>query len=381
MINIGIFTHNFPEDKTDRRNAGVFVNDIAQELSKKDRVTVFCPGKKGKGNKIGKVDIVNFPIINDKKLGEFKLWSPFDIARFFYFFISGLTNLSGFVKKNNININIAMWAFPSGVFAFLSKKFYKIPYVVWCLGSDIYVYAKYPVIGFAIREILKSADYVFADGIDISNQAEKISGRKCVFLPSASSAKFRKILTKRKHDKVILTFVGRMEPVKGPDILLNSLGLLGMNLDKFKINFVGAGSLLRELEEKAREKIFENNIRFYGNIDNFQKISELIQGSDWIVISSRSDSIPLVFSEAMKCGTPVIAADLYDLSYLVKKYKVGFLFKHGNPKSLATVINKLPVLRDQQKVFLRNTKLSSNFFNISKSSSKLESYLVRVAQK
>jgi len=374
-MNIGIITHNFPFSLKDRQNAGIFVNDIAQELAIKNRVTVFSPAEEGRGNRVGGVKIVNFPTIKGKKLGDFKFWNPIDAVRFFSLFIGGFLKLSGFIKKNKIDVNVVMWAFPSGVFSYFAKKIYKIPYVTWCLGSDIYVYGKLPLIKYVVRAILRSSDFVFADGIDLAKEVESISGRKCIFIPSASKAKFKRGHIKREKGVISLAFVGRMEPVKGPDIFLEALGLIKDNFSKFKIHFVGVGSLLETLKRKTKDMCLDKQVVFYGNISDFQKISDVIRMADWLVIPSRSDSIPLVFSEAMKCATPIITSNLPDLKFLIKKYKVGYLFDKGDFRGLAGIIRKLPEVNKDREIFSKNTSLAAKDFSIEKSSERVMSYL------
>lgn len=374
-MNIGIITHNFPLSLKDRQNAGIFVNDIAQELAIKNRVTVFSPAEEGRGNRVGGVKIVNFPTIKGKKLGDFKFWNPIDAVRFFSLFIGGFLKLSGFIKKNKIDVNVVMWAFPSGVFSYFAKKIYKIPYVTWCLGSDIYVYGKLPLIKYVVRAILRSSDFVFADGIDLAKEVESISGRKCIFIPSASKAKFKRGHIKREKGVISLAFVGRMESIKGPDIFLEALGLIGEDLSKFKAYFIGDGSLLETLKKKVKDMHLDKQIVFYGNIDDFQRISDVTRVTDWLVIPSRSDSIPLVFSEAMKCATPVVTSDLPDLKYLIEKYKVGYLFNKGDFRSLASIMRRLPDSDKERNMFSKNTKLAAINFSIEKSSERLMSYL------
>lgn len=377
MKNIGIITHNYPANSADRQNAGVFVYDLATELSKKNKVSVYFPGASSKGNHQGKVKTQTFKVIGGKKLGDFKIWNPLDSIRLFQFFISGFSNLSHFLHNKKINVNIVMWAFPSGIFAYYAKKRFGIPYVVWCLGSDIYIYGQKPIFKQIVRAVLRNADFVFADGIDLAQKTETLFGGRCTFVPSASNVASKVSKVQKMSGVTTLTFVGRLEKVKGVDVLINSLAKV-KNLDKFKINIIGGGSLQKELEDKIASENLENHVTFYGNISDFQKISGIVRSSDWLIIPSRSDSIPLVFSEAMKCGTPIIASALPDLSYLVKTYNVGYLFNPGSFRQLAGIIVKLPKLKSEQKKFAANTRKAANDFSIEKSAQKIVSYIKNI---
>ncbi|KKQ91831.1 MAG: Glycosyl transferase group 1 [Candidatus Woesebacteria bacterium GW2011_GWB1_39_10] len=378
MKNIGIITHNFPTSLKDRQNAGIFVNDIAQELAESEKVFVLTPIENNRADKIGKVKITNFVVTKGNKLGSLRFWNPIDILKFTAFFIGGMYYLPLFIKKNKISINIVMWAFPSGVFAYIAKKIFGIPYVVWCLGSDIYVYSKKPILKQIIERVLSNADFVFADGIDLAEKTTELSGKKCIFIPSATKASFKINMVKEKINKIVLTFVGRMESVKGPDILLEALFLVRNDLSKYKINFIGGGSLQVMLRQKAEKYGLGKQINFYGNVNDFQKISNVIAGSDWLVIPSRSDSIPLVFSEAMKVGTPIIASNLPDLKYLVNKYKVGVTFEKENFRQLANLIVQLPNQKKKRNRFSKNTIVAAGDFNINESARKIMDFINKI---
>lgn len=378
MKNIGIITHNFPYNSKDRQNAGIFVNDIAQEIAINNKVSIFCPAGGKRKNKLAKVNMVNFYTMSGNKLGDLKIWRPMDLVRFVTFFIGGFLLLPKFIKENNIEVNIVMWSFPSGVFALIAKKIYGIPYVTWCLGSDIYIYAKKPILKNIIKLVLRNSDFIFADGIDLSREVEKLTGKKCVFVPSASKANYKNNVIQKTKKITNLAFVGRLEPVKGPDIFLQALIGIKENISKFKIDIVGDGSLMQELKKKATDYGISNKIIFHGNINDFQKISNIVKKADWLVIPSRSDSIPLVFSESMKCGTPIIVSNLPDLKYLVNKYKVGISFRKNDIVNLSSIIMKLPKYDSKRIIFSKNTKIAAKDFSVGKSANKIISYIKKI---
>lgn len=371
-MRIAIFTHNYPEDSLDRQNAGIFVHDLARELAKQGNgISVVCPGGKKILTEIEKISVYRFTWNEDKKLGQLKLWHPLDIIDFFLFFISGYYRSCEVSKKFKPDICLAMWAFPSGIFTYLLKMRLGIPYCIWALGSDIYIYAKLPIIGYFIRKVLQGAQYLFADGIDLAREVELISGKKCLFLPSASNFTPRKRNNLQNKKKIRLAFVGRMEAVKGPDVLINALIEMKNQIKKFEVHMLGDGSLLSVLKSRVTEMGIVNNVRFYGNVGDKQEIANILFKSDWLIIPSRSDSIPLVFSEAMKSNIPVIAADLLDLKYLVSKYKIGYTFKAGDMFSLVSIISSLDKKSKDWRIFQKNTGRVAELFSVKNSAERL----------
>lgn len=169
-MKIGIFTHNFPEGKKDRRNAGVFLRDFADELERKHEVYIYKPKL-------------------SEKLGNWSFFSPRSVYGFIKLIFVGKREAIDFVRKNKLDYCLAAWAIPSGIFTLFIKKNLKIPYAVWCLGSDINLYAKIPILRQIIKFVLKNADRIFANSIFLKNKVEKLSGRKCIFLPAVTNIK------------------------------------------------------------------------------------------------------------------------------------------------------------------------------------------------
>ena len=376
MKKVLILTHNYPRNKNDRQNAGIFVHDFTKQLLKKNiEVSVVCPGQNDSKSIIENVPVYWFQFDQERKLGQLHLWNPVDLIKFVKFFTKGIERSGEVSKKLKPDFCIAMWAFPAGFFAYLIWKKYQVGYAIWALGSDIYVYARLPIAGLLIKKILNNAKYLFADGIDLSSRVSQISGRKCAFLPSASN--FGAIRTKPKNEskskKIVLTFVGRMEVVKGPDILIDALIGAKDVIENFEVNLIGDGILLDDLKKRVAGEGLGYYLRFYGNISDKGKIAKILSMSNWLIIPSRSDSIPLVFSEAMKTGLPVIASNLPDLKYLINKYRVGLYFEMGNSAKLAAIIRSLK--KEDSVSFRKNTSHVAKIFNVGNSVERIVGYI------
>lgn len=369
-LRVLILTHNYPISSSERRNAGIFVHDFAKELIKQGvEVYVFCPSATKNVDKVDGIPVYWFTWgRKNRNFKELKLWNPFDLINLLVFFYKGITESLRFALKIKPDYCISMWAIPSGVFAYAIKKRYKTPYCVWILGSDVYVYARFPIVGQVIKIILKRANHLMSDGLDLCRKVSALSKRNCKFLASGTNFDVNtKVLVSRKNKKIVLSFIGRMEQEKGPDLLVEAI----LNVDesvqrKLKINFIGDGSLLQELKNKVEKNNLTSMFKFYGNIDDKNEIFNILHNSDWFVVPSRSDSIPLVFSEGMKAGTPIISSSLPDLKYLVNKYNVGLCFKSNDIKSLVKVLSNLP-LKIKRDIMAKNTTKAAEDFTLKSS--------------
>ncbi|MGD8752532.1 MAG: glycosyltransferase family 4 protein, partial [Anaerolineales bacterium] len=134
--------------------------------------------------------------------------------------------------------------------------------------------------------------------------------------------------------ELFLSYLGRLSPEKGVNILLEALvGIPGVGL-----KLMGDGPLFDQLKETTRKLGIENRVRFLGHTIGEPKWS-IIRKSIAVVVPSVSyESFGLVILESLATGTPVIASDLGSLSHLVEDEKNGLLFRPGDSQDLQNKI-------------------------------------------
>lgn len=375
-MRIGIITHNYPVSKDDRQNAGIFVYDIARSLKKMGHQVFIL--SLDQGQKVKKMEV---PVTwvswlgKGRKLGSLKISNPRDLLLFSSMLYSGSVAVEKFAQKNKIDFMVCMWAVPAGLFALWANLRKGIPYCLWALGSDVYIYARYPVLGRIIKLALGRANFLLADGIELSQQTAQIAKRRCEFLPSASNMPKQKKQIVKRGGVMKFVFLGRMEPVKGPDVLIEAVSTIA-DLD-FELHCLGDGSLLPEVKEAVKRVGLDKKVIFYGNVNDPYQIHARLSVSDFLIIPSRSDSIPLVFSEGMKACLPVIAAEVGDLGQLIQKYQVGFTFPKEDSKKLAQIL-KIVIKEGRQPLnnYQEKTKKLAKLFDINYSAKQL-SFLIK----
>jgi glycosyltransferase involved in cell wall biosynthesis len=85
--------------------------------------------------------------------------------------------------------------------------------------------------------------------------------------------------------------------------------------------------------EKMAEEAKLTNVEIYGAVDK-NDIYEVITSAHFMIIPSRIDSIPVILSDTLQCGTPIIGADVGDLGDVIRKYKIGSTFTKENSEEL-----------------------------------------------
>jgi len=109
-------------------------------------------------------------------------------------------------------------------------------------------------------------------------------------------------------DKPFILFVGRLNSIKGPDLLLRAFCAIK---DEFPHHLVFAGpdgGMLRDLKEIVRQENIIDRVHFVGYLDGTQK-SFAYHAADLLVIPSRSEAMSIVVLEAGAAATPVLLTD------------------------------------------------------------------------
>jgi D-inositol-3-phosphate glycosyltransferase len=148
-----------------------------------------------------------------------------------------------------------------------------------------------------------------------------------------------------KPDAPTLLFVGRIQPLKAPDLLLRAAKLLTAQLPDLQVVVVGgpSGSGLAEpdwLAGLAAELDLGATLRFVPPADR-QTVAQYYQAADATVVPSHTESFGLVALESQACGTPVVAAAVGGLTTAVAHGFSGLLVDGHEPQVWAKVLGEL----------------------------------------
>lgn len=107
----------------------------------------------------------------------------------------------------------------------------------------------------------------------------------------------------------IILFMGRLNPIKGPDLLLEAFINIQDKLPDFQLVFAGPdGGMLQSLEQRAAEVALTHKVHFVGYLDGIDKIMAY-QAATLMVVPSRLEAMSIVALEAAVSGTPVMVTD------------------------------------------------------------------------
>lgn len=146
-------------------------------------------------------------------------------------------------------------------------------------------------------------------------------------------------------DRRIALFVGRIEPLKGIDTILQATDVLRAEnpelVKQLTVAIVGGSPWAAQVDaEMARlqtlraELKLERAVRFLGARQQ-AVLPAFYSAADVVLMPSHYESFGMVGLEAMACGAPVIAAQVGGLAHLVKDGLTGFLVPPRAPMALA----------------------------------------------
>jgi glycosyltransferase involved in cell wall biosynthesis len=156
--------------------------------------------------------------------------------------------------------------------------------------------------------------------------AEKIVvARLGVNLPECKPARASEL--KSKGDPFTLLAVGRLHAVKDHAFLIRACAEL-RNV-RFECLIVGDGPEWRTLQSLIQEHGLEGRVSLLGHVSR-ECMDSWYDRADLVVLTSRSEGIPLVLMEAMARGRIVLAPAITGIPELVIAGKTGFLYEPGS---------------------------------------------------
>jgi D-inositol-3-phosphate glycosyltransferase len=151
------------------------------------------------------------------------------------------------------------------------------------------------------------------------------------------------------EDGPVVTFVGRVQPLKAPDVLLSAAAELRARYrrlgDQLTVVVAGgpSGSGLERpsaLIELAASLGITEQVRFLPPLSG-EALPDLYRASDLVAVPSYNESFGLVALEAQACGTPVVAAAVGGLVTAVQDQVSGVLVGSHDPADWARVLGGL----------------------------------------
>ncbi len=210
------------------------------------------------------------------------------------------------------------------------------------------------------REVVAAADRLVANTTEEARQLIELYGARpwrvetvspgvdlSVFRPSSAAAARRRLGL--PADAVVLVFAGRIQPLKGPDVVLRAAASLLRSspglADRLVVVFVGgpSGSEVGapgRLDGLAAQLGISGTVRYEPPCPQ-RELADWYRAATVVLVPSHSESFGLVALEAQACGTPVVAAAVGGLRTAVRDGFSGILVDGHDPVVWARVLSGL----------------------------------------
>ena len=244
--------------------------------------------------------------------------------------------LSDWLKPD---IVITSWLHPFATYSKYIKEIKSIPIVSIAEGSDLLILPfKYKGIKKIENTIRKNVNYFIYGSENMKKVTESFFSmpkskviKNGYDVNSFSYAK-RNII----NDRIQLISVGNLSSVKGHDVLLKAMMLLGKN---YHLQLRGGGPLLVEYIEFVKKNQLEDRVKFLDKL-TLLELNERLQNCNLYVQPSRSEGLPAAPLEAMACGLPVVCTNVGGMPEFIIGGFNGYLCNSDSPQALAEGIVK-----------------------------------------
>jgi len=178
------------------------------------------------------------------------------------------------------------------------------------------------------------------------------------FAPGHGKSSARNILD-IAQDAIVLTFVGRIQPHKGPEVLVRAVAEMVAHAPHLRAKLAlvimggASGTGINEPERLATLAKFSgvSDLIHFKEPVSRSELADWYRASDLVCVPSYSESFGLVALEAQACGTPVVASAVGGLRTAVSDGISGTLVDGHDSKAWASVLSRL-IAEPQRRVLL-----------------------------
>jgi D-inositol-3-phosphate glycosyltransferase len=165
----------------------------------------------------------------------------------------------------------------------------------------------------------------------------------------------------------VLLFVGRIQPLKAPDVLLRAAALLRDHLPDLQVVVLGApsGSGMAEpgwLAHLVDDLDLRSTVRFVPPAGR-HAVADYYRAADLTVVPSYNESFGLVALESQACGTPVAAAAVGGLTTAIADGVSGVLVDGHDPEIWAKVVGDLLADRPRLESLAAGARAHAHLFS------------------
>lgn len=270
---------------------------------------------------------------------------------FLSFILFGYVKAKKIIKTNNIDIVHGFMTIPAGFLGYRLKKKTGKFLVNTLAGSDVPYHSDSKLM-LALKPVIKRIWLKSNAVVSVSKALRKTANRtygeaETKFRVIYSGVDFNNKAVPRlkskglKKEKVKIISLCRLIPAKGIQDVLKALYLLQKEnkLFDFEYKIIGDGPYIAKLKKLSNDYKLANHVFFTGYL-NSERVNEEFEKSDFFILTSYSESLGIVFIEALAAGLPVIGSNIGGVPEIISS-EAGLLVSPGNLDEISEAILKM----------------------------------------
>jgi len=229
--------------------------------------------------------------------------------------------------------------------------------IVTVHGSEIRVSpSTAPQIGPWQARLLMAADAVTAVSESLRRDTLRRypdpAGKFQVIPNGVGEAWFEHSPALNNNEQRYILFVGRLHPVKGPDLLLQAWKQVSPRFPGIQLWLVGDGPEREKLEVLTKQLGISSTTKFLGQKTQ-KELQALYSKAEAYVLPSRSEGMPLCLLEAGASRALCIGTRIPGVESILEDRVTGFLAEVESPPSLAATISEALELPSSERERIR----------------------------
>ena len=298
----------------------------------------------------------------------FKQHSKFDLTI--------LKPLRNFIRLHHIDI-IHTHGPRANIYGTLLKPLVKCPWVLTVHSSPSYDFLGMGLKGKIFTSLhlwsLRQADHLLAISSEFKDEliGEGISSTKITKILNGINFErqldepYQRAEFGLEANDFVMIMTARLETVKGHEFAIEAVSDLVADFPHIKLLLVGDGSRRRALEQVVLDKGLSNHVFFLGYRDDIEKIYPL---ADMTLLTSISESFPLVLLEGARAGLPALTSDVGGVKELIPDKEHGWITQVGNVNQIKESIREAIDMKKSGKL----TKIGINLQKFAKNNFPIE---------
>ncbi|CAM4000201.1 glycosyltransferase family 4 protein [Mesobacillus zeae] len=198
--------------------------------------------------------------------------------------------------------------------------------------------------------VLKKPDHYFAVSDRFKDMLREfnVKGNKITVIYNgidfdfSTKCKISREDLKLQAEEFVLLMVARFDPVKRHELAIAAFEqAMGASKEKIRLLFVGEGPERKRIEALVKDRNLENDVLFMGQQE---EVAPFFQLADITLLTSKTESFPLVLLESSREGTPAITTDVGGVRDMIPDNSYGFIVGE-TPDSIAAAIQEAICLK------------------------------------